>query len=267
MRDRQLAACCTSASIGSDFSLPVSEKLSLGGDKGYAHAVSARYRPVSEVNRIWIVECGHAHSARLRATARVVTAPAVVIRQLSWALPAYVETIGNTLGTTRCNVSRRAHGSDIERRSRRKGRKEETTGANAARPVYCLIKRVTAALMVIASIFLTGCEAVGGLLGAGVGAAIKKDQEGEVSETFTHTVPRTKSAALTALKRMRVEVTSSEENRIKAKTKEDPVDIKLESVTEKSTRMTVKIGEGLKKDRPTAEEIIDQTKRALGETK
>src|SRR5688572_14466951 len=116
-------------------------------------------------------------------------------------------------------------------------------------------------------VFLAGCEAVGGLLGAGVGAAIKKDQDAEVSETFTHSLARTKSALLAALKRMRIEVTSSDGERIKARTNDDPVDVKLEAVTEKTTRMTVKIGEGLKKDRATAEEIVVQTKRAVGEAK
>ena len=34
-------------------------------------------------------------------------------------------------------------------------------------------------------------------------------------------------------------------------------------MTEKTTRMTVKVGEGVKKDRATAEEIIQQTQRIL----
>ena len=105
------------------------------------------------------------------------------------------------------------------------------------------------------------------MLGAGVGAAIKKDEEGEVTESFTQPLARTKTGVLAALKRMQIEVTSNEAERIKGKTKDEPVDVKLERVTDKTTKMTVKVGEGLKKDRATAQEIVDQTKRALGEVK
>ena len=129
------------------------------------------------------------------------------------------------------------------------------------------MRSILSAAAAASIVFLAGCEAVGGLLGAGVGAAIKKDQEGEVSETFTQPLPRTRTAVLSALKRMQIEVTSAEAERIKGKTKDEPVDVKLERVTDKTTRMTVKIGEALKKDRATAQEIVDQTKRALGETK
>ncbi len=129
------------------------------------------------------------------------------------------------------------------------------------------MKAAFSVIALASSVFLAGCEAVGGLLGAGVGAAIKKDQDSEVSETFTHDLPRVRSAVLAALKRMRIEITSTAGERIKGKAKEDPVDVKLEAVTAKTTRMTVKIGEGLNKDRPTAQEIVDQTKRSLGEAK
>jgi hypothetical protein len=136
--------------------------------------------------------------------------------------------------------------------------------------IVAILKVVKLALpiVVLAScVFIAGCEVLGGVVGAGVGAAVKKDQDSEVSETFTHPLPRTKSAVLAALKRMRIEVASSEGERIKGKTKDDPVDVKLEAVTEKTTRMTVKIGEGFKKDRATAQEIVDQTKKSLGEAK
>jgi hypothetical protein len=112
--------------------------------------------------------------------------------------------------------------------------------------------------------FLVGCEIVGPLVGAGVGTAVKKDQDSEVSETFTQPLVRTKAALMTALKRMGIEVTSSEGDHITGKTKEHPVEIKLTRITQSATKVTVKIGEGLKKDRATAEEIVDQTKRALG---
>jgi hypothetical protein len=122
-------------------------------------------------------------------------------------------------------------------------------------------------IVVASGVSLAGCEALGGLVGAGVGAVIKKDQENEVSETFTHTLPQTKSAVLAALKRMRMEVTSSEDERVRGKAKDDPVNVKLEAITPKTTKITVKIGEGLNKDRATAEEIVEQTKRTLGEGK
>ena len=124
--------------------------------------------------------------------------------------------------------------------------------------------RFALCLLTSASLVLCGCETIGSLVGVGVGAAVKKDQESEVSESFTAPMPRTKAAVLAALKRMQIEITSSEGERIAGKTKEHPVEIKLNAVTDKTTKMTVKIGEGLKKDRATAEEVVEQTRRALG---
>jgi hypothetical protein len=71
-----------------------------------------------------------------------------------------------------------------------------------------------------------------------------------VSETFTQPLQRTKSAVLAALKRMRIEVSSSDGQRIDGKTKEHPVEVRLTRVTEKATKVTVKIEEGLNKDPP-----------------
>jgi hypothetical protein len=121
---------------------------------------------------------------------------------------------------------------------------------------------------------LAGCQALAPMLGAGVGAAVNKDnqkelaeekkrEEAEIAKTFTQPLQRTKSAAITALKRMAVEVTPSPSDHgqsIVGKAKQGAVEIELTAVTEKATRMKVKVGEG---DKATAQEIIDQTQRAL----
>lgn len=124
------------------------------------------------------------------------------------------------------------------------------------------------------ALLLAGCEALAPMLGAGVGAAMNKDgqkdlneekkkQEAQIVRTFTQPLPRTKSAAMTALKRMAIEVEpapAGDGQRIVGRAKEHAVEIELAAVTEKATRMKVKVGEG---DRATAEEIVQQTQRAL----
>jgi hypothetical protein len=120
---------------------------------------------------------------------------------------------------------------------------------------------------VVSALLLTACGALPGLLGAGVGTAIKQEKENESAETFTYSLQRTKSALLVGLKRMAIEVTSvsptEKGEKITGKTKEHSVDIELTPVTDKATRMIVKVGRGLKADRATAEEVVQQTQRAL----
>jgi hypothetical protein len=123
-------------------------------------------------------------------------------------------------------------------------------------------------------LLLAGCEALAPMFGAGVGAAFNKDgqkdlaedkkkEEAQVVKTFTQPLQRTKSAAIHALKRMAIEVdpgSAGDGQRIVGKTKEHVVEIELAAVTQKATRMKVKVGEG---DKATAEEIVEQTQLAL----
>jgi hypothetical protein len=78
---------------------------------------------------------------------------------------------------------------------------------------------------------------------------------------------RTKSALLVGLKRMAIEVDSisptEKGEKIKGKTNEHSVDIELTPVTDKATRMIVKVGRGMKADRATAQAVVQQTERAL----
>ena len=76
----------------------------------------------------------------------------------------------------------------------------------------------------------------------------------------TQPLQRTKSAVLSALKRMGIEVTEREGGRIVGTTKEHNVEVQLTTVTEKTTRVTVNMADG---DKATGEEIVEQTKRAL----
>jgi hypothetical protein len=121
---------------------------------------------------------------------------------------------------------------------------------------------------------LAGCQALAPMVGAGVGAAVNKDgqreiaeekkrEEAEITKTFTQPLQRTRSAAITALKRMAIELVPSspgDAQRIVGKAKEHTVVIELTAVTQKTTRMKVNVGEG---DKATAEEIVEQTQRAL----
>jgi hypothetical protein len=106
----------------------------------------------------------------------------------------------------------------------------------------------------------------GFLLGTGVGSAIQ-DKESKADETFTYPLQRTKAALLVALKRMAIEVTSTSPiekgEKIVGKTKEHSVEIQLTPVTDKATKMSVKVGGRLTPDKATAEEVVKQTHRAL----
>jgi hypothetical protein len=124
--------------------------------------------------------------------------------------------------------------------------------------------------------FLSGCAAVGLTLfgvGAGVttGTAVAYTLDGVAYRTFTAPMPKVETATLTALNRMGIQVESKENMEqgrlIKASGVERQIDIELEAVSSKTTRMRTVAKQGIFfKDRATATEIILQTERALNGT-
>src|SRR6476660_9946653 len=107
---------------------------------------------------------------------------------------------------------------------------------------------------------LTGCAAVGLTLfsvGAGVttGTSVAYTLDGVAYRTFTAPLPQVENATRSALDRMG----------IKAQTNDREIEIELEMVSNKTTRIRTVAKQGIFfKDRATATEIIIQTEKALG---
>jgi hypothetical protein len=121
---------------------------------------------------------------------------------------------------------------------------------------------------------LSGCAAVGLTLfgvGAGVatGSSVAYTLDGIAYRTFTAPLPQVEHATRTALHNMgiKVEATSAMEQgkAIKAVSNDREIEIELEMVSPKTTRIRTVAKQGIFfKDRATATEIIIQTERALG---
>jgi len=117
---------------------------------------------------------------------------------------------------------------------------------------------------------VAGCAAIGVTMlgvGAGVGAA---HQLGGISyRTFTETLPKVRRATLTALDRMAIKVAAVERTEsgelIKASAADRSIEIELEALTPKTTRMrsVARKDGGFVVDSATAVEIIVQTEKAL----
>ncbi len=124
-------------------------------------------------------------------------------------------------------------------------------------------------------IFLNGCAAPIALtllgVGAGVstGTAVSYTMDGIAYRTFTAPLPQVERATLMALNEMGMEVQSPEKTEggkaIKAKGADRQIEIELEAVSSKTTRIRTVAKDGIFfKDRATATEIIMQTERILG---
>ena len=127
---------------------------------------------------------------------------------------------------------------------------------------------------IFAALLLNGCAGVGLTLfgvGAGVtaGTSVAYTLDGIAYRTFTAPLPRVESATRTALDRMgiKVEATAKIEQgkAIKAVSNDRDIEIELEMVSPKTTRIRTVAKQGIFfKDRATATEIIIQTEKALG---
>ncbi len=124
-------------------------------------------------------------------------------------------------------------------------------------------------------LLMQGCAAGLGLtlfgVGAGVatGTSVAYTLDGIAYRTFTAPLPQVETATRTALDRMgiKVEATSKIEQgkAIKAVTLDREIEIELEMISSRTTRIRTVAKQGLFfKDRATATEIIIQTEKALG---
>jgi Protein of unknown function (DUF3568) len=135
--------------------------------------------------------------------------------------------------------------------------------------------RVFVVVSIFCTVFaVTGCAGIGLTLlgvGAGVttGTSVAYSLDGVAYKTFTAPLPQVESATRTALDRMgiKIEATSKMEQgkAIKAQTNDREIEIELEMVSNKTTRIRSVAKQGIFfKDRATATEIIIQTEKALG---
>ena len=108
-------------------------------------------------------------------------------------------------------------------------------------------------------------------VGAGVstGTAVSYTLDGIAYRTFTAPLPQVERATLLALNDMGMEVKSTERTEegkaIKATGVDRQIEIELQAISSKTTRIRTVAKEGVFfKDRATATEIILQTERILG---
>jgi hypothetical protein len=126
-------------------------------------------------------------------------------------------------------------------------------------------------LPLVASMLLTGCAGLA-LTAAGVGGGVAASHQmgGLAYRTFTEPLPRVRGAVLTAFKRMDIKPGSTEKidlgERILARVGDRQVEVELESLTAKVTRIRVAVRRdgGVIMDSATAVEIITQTERVVG---
>jgi hypothetical protein len=126
--------------------------------------------------------------------------------------------------------------------------------------------------------FLNGCAAAAAPValtlfgvGAGVttGTAVSYTMDGIAYRTFTASLPQVERATLMALNDMGIKVQSTEKTdegkAIKASAIERQIEIELQAISSKTTRIRTVAKDGIFfKDRATATEIILQTERILG---
>ena len=120
-------------------------------------------------------------------------------------------------------------------------------------------------------LLLVGCAAgpVGiTLFGIGTATGVSYTLSGYAYKTFTAPLKEVNTATETALERMGIEVASREVSSnkiiIKGKAVERQVEVSLEALTSKATRIrTVVMENAVLKDRATATEIILQTEQVL----
>jgi hypothetical protein len=127
-------------------------------------------------------------------------------------------------------------------------------------------------ILIHAGLFSGCAAAVTSAAGIGGSAAITHTMNGITYRTFTAPQAKVRVAAIKALDRMQIKLTSdgfqekSNVRLVTAKTTERKIEIQLEPISPNTTRMRViaKKGTGIFYDASTAEEIIQQTKLSLG---
>jgi uncharacterized protein DUF3568 len=118
---------------------------------------------------------------------------------------------------------------------------------------------------------LCGCDPITlTALGVGAAAGVQHTLTGIAYKTFSMPLPKVRIAVKGALDHMDIKIGSTEKiengERIKARAADRDIEIDLEALTSKTTRMKSTARNGIFMDSATATEIILQTEKALGAT-
>ena len=130
----------------------------------------------------------------------------------------------------------------------------------------------TAAVLAIVSLFASGCDPLSlTMVGVGTATGVQHTLSGISYRTFTASLPEVRAAVLTALGRMGIKDTARsktvEGEVITAKVGGRDIEIELDAITSKTTRMRTTVRNGLLMDSATGTEIILQTERILSHGK
>jgi hypothetical protein len=135
------------------------------------------------------------------------------------------------------------------------------------------MKKTAIAAIVVSSLALSGCVAVGlTALGVGMATGVSHTLSGMVYKTFTTPQAQVKRATLGAFSRMQIKVVESKRKgsteTIVAKAGDRDIEVELEALTPNTTRMlvTAKKDGGMLRDGATATEVILQTEKIVGPT-
>lgn len=125
--------------------------------------------------------------------------------------------------------------------------------------------------VVMLALAAAGCEPVTlTAMGVGAAAGVQHTLTGIAYRTFSVPLPKVRSAVLTAFDRMGIKLGAKEpiENgeRLTARASDRDIEVELEAITSKTTRMRSTAKTGFLRDAATATEIILQTERVLGGT-
>jgi hypothetical protein len=120
-----------------------------------------------------------------------------------------------------------------------------------------------------AGISLPACDPVTlTVFGVGTATGVHHTLSGIAYRTFAAPLPKVRSAVMVALDHMAIKVDGKEKiengERIKARAADRNIEIELESISPKTTRMRSTARSGVFMDAATATEIIIQTEKALG---
>ena len=118
---------------------------------------------------------------------------------------------------------------------------------------------------------LTACDPITlTALGVGAAAGVQHTLTGIAYKTFSVPLPKVRTAVKGALDHMDIKIGSTEKipngERIKARAADRDIEIELEALTSRTTRMRSTARNGIFMDSATATEIILQTEKALGAT-
>ena len=137
------------------------------------------------------------------------------------------------------------------------------------------MQRLSPGLRILAipalAVSLSACDPITlTALAVGAGAGVQHTLSGIAYKTFSSPLPKVRTAVNGALAHMDIKVGATEKIdngvRIKARAADRDIEIDLEALTGKTTRMKSTARNGIFMDSATATEIILQTEKQLGAT-